>query len=232
MDKGLKLSNSEEVINHYVDAYPGSGHVKDQCTKKYLYTNEVNLVVFGMNNVKDMIGLTVQDLNGFMRPYWGKQFAKTIDNHDDVVVYEKKTITDYHKICLDPAGRLYIHDITKTPLLGKSDKVVSILTTSYNVTNKLSYDELFERYLAAYRVKHDACFHFIQHFGLEKYFANVPTPREINVLLAMVENSAYKYVAKKLFVNCRTVETHVINLMNKLSSTTLPELLVILRKLK
>lgn len=54
---------SEEFIHNLLESSNASAHLKDVSTGKYLDSNDINVRKFGLEKGKDIVGLTIDDLD-------------------------------------------------------------------------------------------------------------------------------------------------------------------------
>lgn len=223
---------SDSALYDFIQAFPEAAHLKDPQSMRYLCSNQHNLKIYGMENPRSIEGLTVFDLDGFMRPYWGDKFASKIYNFDALVVQQNMTMTDNQRVFLDKFGLIHFQNMTKTPISGRDSQVTAILTTSFDVTKHVSRFDIFKHYLEIYPVKRKACLHMMVHMNVDMFFNDVLTEKEMECLLHMIENKTHKNIANKMVIALRTAEYHVNNIINKLKSKTLSEILEFLRNVK
>ena len=224
------FKTSNHALFDFVSAFPEPAHIKDSVSRKYIFSNKHNLTVYGINNPEKIVGLTVHDLDNFMNPYWGEGFANQIGDFDTIVIKRQSTLTDENRIFLDKYGLLHIQNMTKVPILNSENKVSAILTTSFDITKRINRFVIFNKYKNLYRKKRQACDYLMKHMNINMFFNEVLSEKEIICLLHMTENSSHKYVAKKMNVSTKTIESHVNNIINKLKLKTVSELLEFLRK--
>jgi DNA-binding CsgD family transcriptional regulator len=224
---GFKIDNN--ALFDFVLAFPEPAHIKDLSTRKYICSNQHNLKVYGLDKPEQIVGLTVHDLDGFMKPYWGDGFADQIDVFDDIILNKNNTFTDKNRIFLDKFGLMHVQDMTKVPVLNYRNEVFAILTTSFDITNRISRFAIFEKYKAIYKKKREACLYFMKHIKINMFFSDILSEKEIMCLLYMTENHTHKNLTQRMKIANKTVESHISNIVNKLKSRTLNEILEFLR---
>lgn len=224
-NKNLTFNMPEHILYDFISSFPEAAHLKDVATKKYLHSNIHNLKVYGLNDPKKVVGLTVHDLDNFMKPYWGEGFAAQITEFDLMIKKNVTIITDKNRVFLDKFGLVHIQNMTKAPICNKHNKVSAILTMSFEITNSLDRLYIFEVYKKIYKKKKEACLYFLKHLKITKFLKEILSDKEIICLLNMIENKSYKWIAAKMSISHKTVETHINNIINKIQYTSLPYLI-------
>lgn len=227
MDRRLKLSDS--ALFDFVESFSKPAHLKDPCSKEYFWSNYENLNVYGLNKPDEIIGLTVHDLDQFMKPYWGKEFAGQVGGLDDKVVNKNITVSVYNRTLVDKFGLLHIQNMTKTPILNNTNRVSGILTISSDITDNINLFYIFSKYRKIYKKKRDACIYFMKYLKIDSFFCDVLSEKEFVCMLHMIESNTYKGISNKMNVSRKTVETHIRHIICKLRSKTLNEILEYLR---
>jgi hypothetical protein len=225
----FELKMSDNVAYDLVHSFPEAAHLKDVKTKRYICTNQNNLRIYGLNDPKKIIGLTVHDLDEFMLPYWGNGFADKISDLDAEVVKRGVVVTDKNRVFLDKFGLVHVQDMTKAPISSNLNKVTAILTMSFDSTEKLSKFFIFNTYKEIYEKKREANFFFMKHLKIDIYFKVILSEKEIICLLYMLENKSYKYISLKMNISQKTVESHISNISNKTQKMDLARILEFLR---
>ncbi len=223
----FKLNNN--ALYDFVLAFPEPAHIKDPHSKKYICSNKHNLKVYGLDKPEQLVGLTVHDLDEFMKPYWGKEFANRIDNFDDIVLKKNTTFSDENRVFLDKFGLVHIQNMTKAPILNSRNKVSAILTTSFDITGRINRFIIFDKYREIYKKKREACLFLMRHMRIDMFFTEVLSEKEMLCLLHMTGNNAHKNLILKMNITNKTVESHIHNIINKLKSKTITEILEFLR---
>ncbi len=224
---GFKIDNN--ALFDFVLAFPEPAHIKDPYSRKYICSNKHNLEVYGIDKPEKIVGLTVHDLDNFMKPYWGEGFANQIDDFDDVVLKQNSTLTDESRVFLDKFGLVHVQNMTKVPVLNSKNKVSAILTTSFDITEKVNRFVIFDKYREIYNKKRQACLYLMKHMRINMFFREVLSEKEMLCLLYMTENNTHKNLTQKMHITNKTVESHVHNITNKLKSKTITEILEFLR---
>lgn len=220
---------TESSLYDYVLTFPEPAHLKDPQSKKYICSNEHNLKIYGLNNPEMIVGMTVHDLDNFMKPYWGSNFVYKIDEFDSIVSKEKIMVNDNNRIFLDKFGLVHVQNMIKMPVLGANQSVTSILTTSFDITHTISRVEIFYTYRKIYPKRRDASEYFMKHIRIDPFFREILSNKEMLCLLYMLENNSHKYISSRLHISPRTVETHISSISNKLNNKSLTEIIEFLR---
>lgn len=219
----------EDALFDFVSAMPGPAHLKEIKTGRYIFSNQSNLEVYSLNQVSEIIGATVQDLDVFMSPYWGKGFADHIDFLDFQVREKQETVVVQQKVFLDKCGLIHIQNMTKTPVLSNNNKVAAILTLSFDLTSKADPLRILEYYKSIYPKKSDALHYFSNHLNIKKFFNEPLTEKELLCMVYMKQNTSYKSIAASLGLGIKTVETHISNIIGKSKKHSVVEVLTFLR---
>lgn len=213
----------------FVSSMPEPAHVKDSEDGSYIFSNESNLEIYGLTKVEQIIGATVHDLDGFMRPFWGKEFANCIDLLDYRVKYKKETVADKNRIFLDKFGLLHIQNMTKVPVLNDQNQVTAVLTLSFDLTRKTDSFKLLNLYKSIYMRKSEAVSYFTRYLRIDQFFNEKLTEKELLCLLHMKRNRCHKSIARSMDVGVKTVETHVSHIISKSTKYGISDILVFLR---
>jgi|GEM_PF-1156301 DNA-binding CsgD family transcriptional regulator len=218
----------EQGLCDFINAMPEPAHLKDPSSGKYLFSNQSNLGIYGLEHVDEIIGKTVQDLDVFMKVFWGVDFAKEVNALDQGVFQNGVTMTDDHRVFLDCAGLVHIQNMVKTPIFTEKKKVAAILTLSFDLTQKTDLVSLFKIYKRVYTKKSVAMTTFVKHIQLDHIFKEPLTEKEILCLLYLKRNRGYKNIAAQLNVGLKTVETHMSHIIQKAGQHTMSDILVLL----
>lgn len=152
------LGMPDHALYDLVSSFPEAAHLKDFKSKKYIHSNENNLKIYGLIDPSKLLGLTVHDLDEFMRPYWGDDFADKVNDLDEYVARKCVVKTDKNRVFLDKFGLVHIQNMTKAPITNFTNKVTAIFTMSFEVTNEMNYFYLSNTYKKIYGTKRNACF--------------------------------------------------------------------------
>jgi DNA-binding CsgD family transcriptional regulator len=226
-DKDFRVSDS--ALIDYIQALPTPAHLKDPQNKRYIHTNLPNLGIYSLTKPQDLIGLSVYDVDEFMKPYWGGKFAYDINMLDQHVLNESKTIVTSQRVFLDKSGLVHLQDMIKTPVLNEKGCVRLILTTSFDTTDALDKRAIFRFYQKVYPTKRTANLFFMRHIKINHFFMETLSTKEIECLLCMIENNAYKIIATKMEVSLKMVEAHINHIANKMAQGSVSDVLEFLR---
>lgn len=220
------LNISDSVLSDFIMLNPNGAHVKDSKTGNYMLANQAML---SLKNIKDLSTLNLSDVDKFMRPYWGKDYAKSIAELDKKVIKTGKSVKKNEDIILNSKKQIYVHNIFKFPLNCKNKTVSAIITILDDITSKLNLFHLFDLYIEKLPSQNIGIDCFMKYLGLDTFFQDNLTFKEINCLLHMVTNPAYKSVAKKMNISIKTVETHVSHIIDKIKNSQLSTIISHLR---
>ena len=228
IDIPKKLSVSGDFLSSLIDIFPYPAHVKDILPGKYIFSNQKNAEIYGMNS-EDVIGMTVNDLNTLMQKNWDCKYPKTVEQLDYSVKENKEPVIDKERVILTKNGIIRLQNMTKVPVISLNHKVTAVFTFSEDLTGKADLFYVFSLYRKYYS-RNRACLQFLNYLKLTDTFIKMPSVAEIYVLLAMREDNAQKGIAERINIKPKTVEDHVRHLREKLvSAITLESLLVTLR---
>ncbi len=220
---------SDSVLCDFVMTHANRAHLKEAKSGAYLLCNRANLKIFGLNDDKDVIGRTVFDVDKFMCPYWGSNYAKKIDEMDHLVKTTREVSIRKQDIFLDACNQICIRDMIKMPLIGIHNTVTSVLTMTTDLILETDLFYLLHLYKTMCASKSLGLQCFVKFLGIADLFCEDLTDKEIACLLHMRVHSSYKNTAKKLNVGIKTVETHVSHIIRKLKSGQLSTVLSCLR---
>lgn len=230
LDQLKRLHVSDSVLYDFVTAQVGGAHVKDAKTGAYLLGNANTLKILGLKRFEQFIGRNVFEIDEFMRPYWGGEYAKNIGEVDAKAVLECKVSVKKDIILLNAAHQIYVHDLLKVPLIGVDNKPVALLTTVVDRTKDIDLFYLLELYRKLASNKNQGLRDFIRFLGIADFFHEELTYKEVVCLLHMRLNPAYKRAARKLSVTVKTIESHASHIIGKLKDRRLAIILAHLRE--
>lgn len=205
---------SIKLIYDLLHTTKSSAHVKDICTGKYVDSNEINVKKFGFAKAEEIIGATIWDLHDFMKPYWGNNLVNDIEILEQKVISTQKPMSD-KRAFLAKSGKIWVHDMTKIPILNSKGNVCSIFTLSENITHKYELMDLWKVYLSLYSAKKIAIANYLEHINIAKLFNELITEGELMVLISKVKIPHSKGIAKILDISPRTVDCHIAKLKDK-----------------
>lgn len=231
MISGHLFNITEESMLKMIYSMPNSVHIKDARSGRYIATNKHNLKTYGFTKESELLGLTFDDLNDFMIPYWGKYFVKIMDDFDNRIKISEKVEVLNNLIFKDKRNFIRHQNLYKIPLFHNkySKKMSTVFTMTLEFTDKLCLLYLFEQYKIMHNNKYEALQYFMRYLDIEKFFYEPLTEKELMCLLYAKKNQSHKSVASNLDISIKTVETHMGNITNKLRKTTIQEVISFLR---
>lgn len=218
------------ILFDYLHSLKNPAHIKDTQRGAYVFTNKSNLAVYNLQNENDILGKTIYDLDVFMQPNWGKQFADEVAQIDRQVYQTRQLACQKNRIFLDRAGLVRIQHMTKIPILNNRDQISALLTLVEDVAAKTELFTLLALYKQFYKKTSQAIKHFARSINIDHYFDALLTERELHCLLHMKKDSHQKWLAKKMSITLKTVETHVASIRRKSKKHGMGELLAFLRE--
>lgn len=187
------LSNKKVTDAFVIDAIASItdvAHIKNAKTKQYINCNASTLRCFGLEKPEQIAGLTAKDLDGFMRPYWGDEYANRIDQMDHLVCTKLETIS-HKEITIVKSGFMQLQTLIKMPIIDNNNKASSIFTITQNLTDTLNLDALYDLYKNHYS-SNEAVNYFLKYLKLDTYFTEMPTPLELSKLIDHTLHATYK----------------------------------------
>lgn len=218
---------SENLVFELVRVWQDIAHFKDAKTKQYISCNSHTLESFGIQDIKEVIGHTIEDIDNVMLPHWGKGYAAQVDHFDDLVKTKGQTINN-NEVTITSNGKVRLQNLIKIPVVGVNKNVIGIFTFTQNLTHTLDRQVLYQLYREHYN-KNDAIFRFLHHIGVAKEFISLPTEAELRILLARSIQDNYKSVANMLNCSPKTVDMHLHNLRDKIPNADLSGLIAKIR---
>jgi|GEM_PF-6778503 len=203
---------SDSALMSLIENFPVSASLKEADTGRYIVNNLYNAQQFGIKNPKDMVGLTIHDVN-FSHPGWGTQYASAIEKLDFLARDKKTHVLGRHQF-LDDSGEAQLEEMVKFPVLGSQGNILGIVTYRHDVTPTLAPSQLYQLHRNFYEAK-SAISRVLDYLELEQLFVTKPTDAQFRVFLLKAERFANKEVAKYLGVSDRTVECHLAALRDK-----------------
>lgn len=164
-----------------VESMPNSVHIKNVQNGRYIATNKHNLKTYGFTKESELIGLTFDDLNDFMIPYWGKTFVETMMAFDDRVKASGNVEVLRNLVFKDKRNFLRCQDLYKIPIFHEKNtgKINMIFTMMVEYTDKICQIELYEKYKSMNKNKTEALKYFVRYLGIEDFFHESLTEKEI-----------------------------------------------------
>lgn len=225
------LEVPEDAMFELITLMPYSTHIKNAQNGQYIISNRHNLKMFGFTEESEFIGLTLDGLNDFMQPHWGKEFAEKVFLSDEKVRLGGKTESLKNLVFKDKNNFICCQDMYKTPIFCKNNtkKVGMILTVTFEYSDKMCLIELYKKYKDIHASKAEALRYFMRYLKIDKYLYEPLTDKEILCLLYAVHNQSHKSIAANLEIGLRTVETHLSNISNKLKNFSIQDVISCLR---
>ena len=186
--------------------------VKTADTGKYIFSNTALQERFGDLFPRDLVGLTVRDLN-YAFPAWGGEHSIRTEAFDLRVREHKASVTDKRAMRLNNGAIVY-EEMTKFPVLGIGNDVLGIVTYGQDLTQTLSCAELYRQYQCFYN-KQEAIRRVLTHIDADASFTLQPTEAQFEVFLEKVQGRTSKEIAQRLELSHRTVESHLAALRDK-----------------
>lgn len=202
----------EQLI--YTSDHPA--HLKDT-NGKYLISNKANNNLFLGKGATSIVGQTIWDLNSYMASLWGNM-AIDITSIESNIKANGQTYAKSRYPFLNIDGFLVIQSVKKYPVFNSRNSINSILSIGEIVTERIDLFELFKLYLQCYSVSNKGRQKFLEHLGVLNEFYELPTEREIIILIAKKYYHYPKLIASKLCIETKTVESHIYKIKLKLKS--------------
>ncbi len=209
----------------FVDAFPGLAHIKDGTTRSYLHINPNVLPCFGASSPQEIIGLTIDDLDQTMKPYWVAGFATQVTELDKETVATRAAISNRTQLLIDKNNRLHLLNTTKVPIVSDVSRRVLILTVSIDVTKNMSVFFILKQYMEIHPAKKKACIATMNHLGIIKFFKEILSVKELFCLFHMMENRSYKFLAQQMHISVKTVQSHINHIVEKSVFHTIAQVL-------
>lgn len=194
---------------------PMPAHIKDATNGKYIISNQKNLEVYGLSKAEDIIGKTILDLDMFMRPHWGENFAKRVFDLDLQIKQTSQQTMIQNQLLVSSDGFIHLQDMTKIPIT-RNKKVTSIFTHTYDKTHKLELIDLFKIYTKFYKRQNDAVKIFGDYLGINSFLIDPLSLAELKLMLYAKNCSSRKELAEKMHRSIKTIETHITHINSKL----------------
>lgn len=209
---------SESAIISFINNFPVSASLKDTHTGKYIVNNRHNSRQFGVEDPRDIEGLTIRDL-GFRQTEWGNQYAQSIEKHD-FLTNEKRTSVTRRNVFLDDSGDVQMEEMTKFPITGVRGNVLGIATFRHDITRTLPPINIFQLNRKLYGAS-DAIDRTMTFLQIKSFFITPPTEAQLRVFLLKAERLTNKEISIALGISDRTVECHSDAVRNKIANDSL-----------
>lgn len=217
MQSRLQLMNqiSNKLVEQLIYSSDHPAHLKDM-SGKYLISNTANNNLFvGNDGVSSVIGLTIWDLNAYMEPLWGNM-ARDIEKIESNLKATQQVYSKNQYPFLNVHGFVVVQSVKKYPILNANNVVKSILSIGEIITQQMDLFKLFKLYLQFCSNKQSGIQKFLEHLGIFNDFYELPTTREIIILIAKKYHSHPKSIASNLAIETKTVESHLYKIKLKL----------------
>lgn len=213
---------TDSAIVSFIEGFPVSASFKEAGTGRYILNNSYNSRQFGVDNPKDLVGLTINDLK-FCQPEWGAKYAISIEKLDFRARQTKSRVMGRHQF-LDHGGEAQVEEMVKFPVLGSRGNILGIVTYRNDLTSTLSFSALYILYRHFYDSR-GAIRRVLACLKIDRCFITLPTDAQLRVLLLKAERRSNKDIAKYIGASVRTVECHINGLRNKLVDGNLQHVL-------
>lgn len=213
---------SDSQIISAIEHYPHPAYLKAADTDTFIACNEHAAKRWGLSNAGEFVGRTLRDFS-YVETAWGRQHAEMIAGLDFRVRQERKPLTSRHAF-LDANGDAQWVELIKLPVLSRADKVIANVSYRRDLTQSLSYAEIYQLYRHFYNDR-AAINLMLTYLGIDSVFATAPTETQFRVLLAKADRFSAKQTAKFMGISHRTVECHVEALSNKVIDADLQSVL-------
>ncbi|TKC85992.1 LuxR family transcriptional regulator [Trinickia terrae] len=217
---------SDSAIISFIENFPVSASLKEADTGKYIVNNPYNSMQFGVQNPKDLAGLTIKDLK-FRQPEWGAQYATMIEKLDFRAREMKSHVLGRHQF-LDDNGAAQLEEMVKFPVLGSRRNILGIVTYRHDLTPTLPPSNLYKLHRKFYGAT-NAIKRVLICLEIDRCFAAAPTDAQFRVLLLKIERFTNKEIAKFIGISDRTVECHLDALRHKVIDGNLPRVLSLVK---
>jgi len=221
------VMGSDSTLINVIENFPVPASFKEADTGKYIVNNFANSRQFGIQNPKDLIGLTIHDVK-FCQVGWGTHYANMIAALDFHAREKKAAVLGKHQF-IDDNGEVQYEEMTKFPVLGSQQNILGIVTYRYDRTEMLSHSKLYQLYRDFYTA-HESIKRVLACLNIEASFFILPTETQFRVFLAKAERYPNKHIAKFLGMSPRTVECHLDALRNKVVEGDLRRVLSLVKR--
>jgi len=218
MPKFLEVKNTSfgDSINDFIYSFPGTAHLKDIKSFKYLSSNSNDLDTYNFKSEKELLGQTVFELEQIMENKWPTDFAKQVYKTDAHVIESGKPLVMNNIILLTGPGYVSVRKLMKSPIFSFEGTITSILTLGVDFTKSIKTQTLWKIYKNFYKSNPIVSIRFMEYIGLKDWFTQPLTIREIDCLVSIIQFHTMKNVANALNISQRTVECHIENIKSKI----------------
>ena len=144
LDAEIKLSESTKMLQLIMDSIPQLIFWKD-INSTYLGCNQNFIKITGNYNIEDIIGKTDYDMP------WSKEEADMYRSDDRVVMYTDTAKYNIHETSKNASGNTIQVETNKVPLHDKDGKVIGILGTYTDITERKNADAILAESEAKFR---------------------------------------------------------------------------------
>jgi len=218
-------ANSE--LTSTIEHYPYPAYLKEADTGKFIVSNVNAAQRWGLHDPNGFIGLTLHDMPYAKTP-WGARHASMISELDVRVRHTKNPVLSRHPF-LDANGDAQWVEIIKSPALGMRQALLGIATYRRDLTDTLSYAQVFDLYREFYGAP-QAIRRTLAYLGIEQCFAVQPTEAPFRILLHKADRYSHKQVARMLGISHRTVDFQIDVLRNQVVDGDLARVLSLIRR--
>jgi DNA-binding CsgD family transcriptional regulator len=206
---------SNKLVEQLVNSCAHPAHLKDTTTDKYILSNQANDLLFRTSSITSIVGHNILDLDRYMKPNWGNMASEIIAIEAHLKSTGETYINNRYPF-LSTDGLVVVQSVRKYPVLSATNKINGILSIGEAVTNNLNLFELFKFYLQFYLDNYQARLHFLKHIDIATEFYELPTEREIVILITKQIYHYPKLMANYLGIETKTVESHLYKIKSKL----------------
>ena len=208
----MYVADMEELIPQL----DSPAHLKDVKSGRYIITNQSHAKIYGLSSSSELLGMTIHDLDCFMHKYWGNNVDE-MNKIESSIINSGSSVRKNARSWLNIDGHLWVHNVIKTPIRNNLGKISAILTITDTLNTQLPRHEIFNIYLSHYKSSQIAIIKFLEQHNILRYFVQLPTKAELNILLTKIKLTHNKLVAQNLYISLKTVETHMTHLYQKSS---------------
>jgi hypothetical protein len=217
----------DSAIISFIENFPTSASLKEADTGKYIVNNHHNSRQFGIQDPRELCGLTIQDIR-FNQPEWGEEYAHSIERLDFQARDQKAHAIGRHQF-LDDSGEAQVEEMVKFPVLGYRGNIVGIVTYRHDITRTLPPIHIYylnkRFYGGAGSIERT-----LLYFRIQDCFITPLTDAQTQVLLLKAERLTTKEISRFLQISDRTVECHGAALRNKIVDGDLPRVLSLMKE--
>lgn len=211
---------NSQALECFVKNMPQPAYINSVETGEYLYGNQSSQDFLNAHLSAKQQSLSQAQLSKYF--FSEKAMEEKLLATGDVVTNEKS-------LELDKTGKICFYTVIKIPVVGENANIAAILTMRLKSDEIIQLVELYQLYKVMTHNKKSAVEKTMYHLGIEKYFSENLTEKELLCLLHMKIDASHKYLVSKLFVSKKTIESHVASLIKKSKTKSLSDVLAYLR---